>query len=150
MREAAARRLLTSDRPRSYGFFWRRSGDLWATGSVHWFEGPDDARVSVYANRTERARSVKGWSSDPQRMVHVPLGGARAGPVLVTIELESPEPARVEVGQAVAINGLVLPPGAELAAWVRPLFWASVAGIVSGIAAWIVLWLGHFRRRTFQ
>ena len=100
---------------------------------MNWIEGPDDALVRVLTNRTERARSAKGWSKQPKRAIHVPLGGARWGPMFVTIELESSEPAMVEVGQAVAVSGFVLPRGAEFAAWLRPLFWLGLGGLLTGL-----------------
>lgn len=101
--------------------FWRRSGDLWASTPVEWRYGPDDAVVVVRANRSERARSVKGWSGDPNRLVHIPLGGSRFGPMLVRIDLESSAPAEVELYPAKAVHGFVLPIGSEMQAWVRPL-----------------------------
>ena len=125
---------VTSDAPRTYGMFWRRRGDLWLTVPIRWIEGPDDARLVVYGNRTERARSVKGWSPAAERLVHVPLGGARAGPMVVSAELISSEFAEIEVSPPAAVNGLILPSRAELRMWFRPLFWTSV-GVTLAIAA---------------
>ena len=113
--------LSTREKTTARELFWRRSGDLWASTPVEWKYGPDDAVLVITANRTERARSVRGWSPEPQRHISVPLGGSRFGPMLVTAELESSEPAEVEVRSAKAVNGLVLPTGSEMQAWVRPL-----------------------------
>ncbi|MGI9642191.1 MAG: hypothetical protein ACR2N9_05355 [Acidimicrobiia bacterium] len=120
-------RRLSSDDGRSVGVFWRRSGDLWMTAPVRWIEGPDDARLVLYGDRTERARSVKGWSAASQRLVQVSLGGARPGPMLVTAEVVSPEFAEVEIGQVAAVNGLILPSRTELRMWFRPLLMLTLA-----------------------
>jgi hypothetical protein len=134
--------LSTDGKTKAYGFFWRRSGDLWASAPVNWRHGPDDASVSVRANRTERARTVKGWSPDRERVLHLPLGGARAGPMLIKVELESSAPAEVSFRSAKAVNGFVLPGGSELQAWIRPSFFFSLAVIFFTIG-----WLG---RRGFR
>ncbi len=129
-------RLLTEPgKTRAYGFFWRRGGDIMAATRVRWHSGPDDALVKVFANRTERARTRKGWTTTAEQHVTVPLASARPGPMLLTIELESRGPAEVEIGRATAVQGMMLPGGAEARAWVRPVagsvavtfFFAAVA-----------------------
>ncbi|MGI9641972.1 MAG: hypothetical protein ACR2N9_04230 [Acidimicrobiia bacterium] len=139
-------RRLSSDSGRSVGVFWRRSGDLWMTAPVRWIEGPDDARLLVYGGRTERARSVKGWSSAPQRLVPVPLGGARPGPMLVRAEVVSAEFAEGEVGPIVAVNGLILPSRTELRMWFRPLLRLTIAATSLALS----LGLLHLIRRLIR
>lgn len=130
------------DRPRvlsvpgkssSLGFFWRRSGDLLASAVIDWESGPDDALVRVFANRTERARTVRGWTESPRQHVTIPLGSARSGPMFVHISLESNEPAEVSVGRATAIQGLMLPSGAEYRAWIRPIALVTFIGATAAI-----------------
>ena len=118
-------RTLSGVKDRALAMFWRRQGDVWASARVTWLSGPDDATVTVFVNRTERARSVKGWSQNPERVIHVPVGAARSGPSLVSIDLASSEPAEVIVGQAVAVNGFVLPAGTEIGVWMRLWFWTG-------------------------
>ncbi|MGI9528442.1 MAG: hypothetical protein ACR2NG_01930 [Acidimicrobiia bacterium] len=140
-------RRLTSDDGRSVGMFWRRSGDLWLTAPVRWIEGPEDARLLVYGGRTERARSVKGWSSAPQRLVPVPLGGARPGPMLLSAEVVSPEFAEVEIGPIVAVNGLILPSRTELRMWFRPLLRLTIAATSLALSLGIVRLIRYATRR---
>ncbi|MGI9666048.1 MAG: hypothetical protein ACR2N2_02965 [Acidimicrobiia bacterium] len=128
-----SRFLSTDGSTRAYGLFWRRKGDLWATAKLEWHTGPDHATTTVRANRTERARSVRGWTDTPTRRLPVPLGGARAGPMFVVVELVSDEPASVSVGRATAVNGFTLPTGSEFQAWGRPLLWSAIAGTVVGL-----------------
>ena len=135
--------LSTSGKTTNYGFFWRRSGDLWVSAPVEWHFGPDDAVLTVTANRTERARSVRGWSSEPKRVVHVPLGGSRFGPMFVQVELTSSAPAEVEFSTAKAVNGFVLPAGSEIQAWVRPILFMIVT--VTSLAVFRAV-RGLFRR----
>ena len=136
--------LSTSAKTRAYGFFWRRSGDLWASAPVEWRYGPEDATVIVRGNCTERARTVKAWAEDNKRVIHIPLGGARFGPMLVKLQLESSAPAEVELGSAKAVHGFVLPVGSELQAWVRPAFLGFVAGTLVAMI-WV---LGRLLRRN--
>lgn len=133
---APPRRLSSGDGA-SFGVFWRRSGDLWMATPVQWIEGPDDAHLVMYGNRTERARSVKGWSSASHRLVHVPLGGARRGPMLLRAKVISTEYADVEVGPIAAVNGVILPSRTELRMWFRPLlmFTAAAALITLAVGA---------------
>ena len=135
---APPRRLTSEDGP-TMGVFWRRSGDLWLTAPVQWIHGPDDARLVVHGDRTERARSVKGWSTSAHRLVHVPLGGARPGPMVVRVEVVSSEYAEVEVGAVAAVNGLILPSTAEIRMWFRPLLLLTLA------ATSVAMSLGAFR-----
>lgn len=144
--ERDLRRRLVGTNDRVFGLFWRRSGDVWTSAPVEWVSGPDDARVVVALNRTERAQSVKGWSSKPDRIVHVPVGGSRAGPALVSIQLEASEPAEVVVGQALAVNGFILPAGAERRAWSRMFFWVAAAGTTVALGATLVGLVGRSRR----
>ena len=140
-------RILSGTRDRAYAFFWRRPGDVWATARVEWLSGPDDATVTVFTNRTERARSVNGWSDKAERIMHVPVAATRSGPSLVTIELMASEPAEVVVGQAVAVNGFVLPAGTELGVWLRLWFWTSSVALVGALGVFALWRLGSRRRR---
>ena len=103
----------------SWVVFWRRQGDLLARANVRWLSGPDGATLRVIANRTERARTVKGWTDTPEQRVNVPLGGALTGPMLVQIVLESPDPAAIEVERASAVYSMPVPGGAEIRTWLR-------------------------------
>jgi len=119
----------------AWALFWRRKGDLLAPATVHWISGPDDATLRIIANRTERARTVKGWTDGPDQRVNVPLGGALNGPMVVQVVLESSEPAAVEMARAAAVYSMMLPGGAEMRTWLRPMLLTmvgvSLAGAVS-------------------
>lgn|GEM_PF-2759920 len=146
-RRTGASRVLSSANPKVYGYFWRRSGDLWVTAPISWHDGPDDAVVKVYANKTERARSVKGWSDETKRILRIPLGAARPGPTVVAITLESSTPAEVEVGRAVAVHGFTLPFGTEFRHLIRPLVKTTVAILLLGLVGSLVARLSTGQRR---
>lgn len=128
------------------GLFWRRSGDLLGSAVIDWEYAPDDAMVRMFANRTERARAVRGWTEASRQHLTIPLGSARSGPMFIHVSLESEEPAKVAVGRATAIQGLLLPSGAEYRAWIRPIALVASIGVVAAIGALLAAALGRRRR----
>lgn len=113
---------------------WRTRGDQIALLPIRWIEGDPDAQVRVMFAGRERGSTTRGWSSEPQREVILPVGDIRRGPMSVLIELTASGPAAVEIRPAAAIHHFRLPAFAELRSWLYPLSLAVLAGAVAALA----------------
>lgn len=112
--------LSTSGRTHAYGLFWRRSGDLWASAPVERSHGPDTATLSVYTNLPNACGLCAVLHRTATESSTSRSGGARLGPMLIKVELDSDAPAEVKFANARAVHGFVLPAGSEAQAWLRP------------------------------
>ena len=111
--------LDSSSRWSYWNVHWRRPGDYVVSSRIRWLDGPPEAQLAVTVQGRELWRSRHGWNEEPLRTAMVPFAGLRAGPKLVRIRLDSPQPAQVELQRA-AVSGVAVPTLSEIRSWVHP------------------------------